>query len=101
MCILWQFAVNILNRTDGSLEWASVVVAVKGVQQRTVFADKSRFCGGRAGIDTKITVAGIGTQLTCFYVILALSFGKFFIIFLGRKKRFHTGNLKFQFYCLF
>lgn len=57
MCLFRQFGINILDRTDRSRERASVVIAVEGVQQRTILTDQGNFrCGGTC-IDTEVAVS--------------------------------------------
>ena len=63
----------------------------------TVFTDQSGFCCGGSCIDTKETVAFIGSQITGGYVVLTLAFVKRIIVFLGSEQRFHTCNFKIQF----
>ena len=74
-----------------------VVVAVERIQQGTVLTDQSGFCCGGSCIDTKETVALIGSQITGRYVVLTLAFVKRIIIFLGCEQRFHTCHFKIQF----
>ena len=58
--------INILDRTDRSRERASVVVAVEGVQQRTILTDQSNFrCGGTC-IDTEVAVSFVSSQIAFF-----------------------------------
>ena len=69
MCFFRQFGINILDRTDRGRERASVVVAVEGVQQRTVLTDQGNFrCGGTC-IDTEVAVSLIRSQICGFYMM--------------------------------
>ena len=69
MCFFRQFGINILDRTDCSRERASVVIAVEGVQQRTVLTDQGNFrCGGTC-INTEVAVSFIRSQICGFYMM--------------------------------
>ena len=69
MCLFRQFGINILDRTDRSRERASVVIAVEGVQQRTILTDQGNFrCGGTC-IDTKVAVSFVRSQICGLYMM--------------------------------
>ena len=96
VCFFRQFGINILDRTDRSRERASVIIAVEGVQQRTVLADQGNFrCGGTC-INTQIAVSFICSQISCFYFLGTLTFRKCIVFFLRSEKRFHTFYFKIQ-----
>ena len=69
MCFFRQFGINILDRTDRSRERASVVVAVEGVQQRTVLTDQGNFCCGGTCIDTEVAVPFVRSQICGLYMM--------------------------------
>ena len=65
--------VDLLDRTDTGRERASVVVAVKRVEQGAVLAYQRDFGRGRAGIDTEITVALVGRDITGRDMVVAMT----------------------------
>ncbi len=62
MRVFWQQIIDFFDRADAGGKRIAVVIGIKGVQQRAVFCDQSRFCSGRTGIDAKITVSLIVFQ---------------------------------------
>ena len=58
---IWKILIDFLNCPDGGGKRISVVIAVERVEQRAVLSYERRFGGGGTGIDTKKTVALIGT----------------------------------------
>ena len=69
MCFFRQFGINIFDRTDRGRERASVIIAVEGVQQRTVLADQGNFrCGGTC-INTEVAVSLIRSQICGLYMM--------------------------------
>ena len=92
-----HLGIDFLHGTDGGCQWIPVVVVIERIQQGTIFTDQSSFCCGGSCIDTKETVAFIGSQITGGYVVLTLAFVKRIIGFLGSEQRFHTCNFKIQF----
>ena len=85
---------------DCCAQRASVVVAVKRIQQRTVLTDECCFCRGGTGVDAEKTVAGIGTERSRLYMILILTAHKKIVVLLGPEQRLHAGYLKFQVDCM-
>ena len=94
----WKFPVNFLNGPNTGSQRISVVIAVKRVKKCSVFTYESSFCSGRTCINTKIAVAAVSGQLGCFYIVLALTFVEFFVIFLGSEKRLHAVYFEFHMY---
>ena len=97
MGILRQETVDLLNGTDGGSQRISVIIAVKRVEQRSVFSNKCRLGGCGTGIDTQITVPFISGKLAFFYFVCTLPFMESIVILLRGEKGFHTGNLKIKF----
>ena len=95
--ILWKNAVDLLDRTDGCLKRASVIIAVEGVKQGPVLTYKSSLGGGGACIDTQIAVSVILGKIALLYLIGTLTLIKCLIVFLRGKKRLHTFYLEIQF----
>ena len=58
-----EFRINFLNRTNCSLEWASIVVAVERIQKTSVLSYQCSLCRRRSGIDTKVAVTLIASQI--------------------------------------
>ena len=50
------------------------------VKQRTVLAHQSYFGGGGAGIDAQVASAGIGGQVSAFYLILVMAVQEFLVV---------------------
>ena len=73
MGILWKNAVDLLDRTDGCLKRASVIIAVEGVKQGSVLTYKSSLGGGGACIDTQIAVSVILGKIALLYLIGTLT----------------------------
>ena len=92
-----HLGIDFLYGTDGGCQGITVVVVIERIKQGTIFTDQSGFCCGGSCIDTKKTIAFIGSQVTGGYVVLALAFVKRIIVFLGSEQRFHTCNFKIQF----
>ena len=95
--ILWKNAVDLLDRTDGCLKRASVIIAVEGVKQGSVLTYKSCLGGGGACINTQIAVSVILGKIALLYLIGTLTLIKGLIVFLRGKKRLHTFYLEIQF----
>ena len=97
VCIFRKNAVDLLDRTDGCLKRASVIIAVEGVKQGSVLTYKSSLGGGGTCINTQIAVAVILGKVTLLYLIGTLTLVKCLIVFLRSKKRLHTFHLEIQF----
>ena len=93
-----KVAVNFLNGTDTGCQGIAVVVAVKGVEQGTIFPDQGCLCCGGACVYTKIAVSAVAGEFVGFHIVMTLALIEFVIIRPGGKQRFHTVDLKFHMY---
>ena len=89
--------IDLFDRTDGSFQRISVVVAVERVQKCSVFAYQCSFGGGGTGIDSQETFSLICRKVACFYLVGALTVVEGLIVILCGKKWLHTFYLKVQF----
>ena len=92
-----KLGIDFLDGLDRGSQGASVVIAVERVQQGAVFSNKSRFGGGRTGVNTQVAVSFVCRKIPGLYIVLALAAVKFFIVFLCGEERLHTADLKIHF----
>ena len=92
-----KLGIDFLDGLDRGSQGAAVVIAVERVQQGAVFSHKSRFGGGRTGVNTQVAVSFVCRKISGLYIVLALAAVKFFIVFLCSEERLHTADLKIHF----
>ena len=96
----WHFRIYILYRLYGCRERASVIIAVKRIQKRTILCHNGSLCRRGTRIYSKIAVTLICRKISCRNLVLALSFKEAFVILLSFKQRLHSLDLKFHFYAV-
>ena len=78
--ILRQQGIDFLHGTDGGSQRTSVIITVKGVEQRTVLSNKSDFGCGRTSVNAKIAFSFVFGKFRSSYTMTGMSFLKCCII---------------------
>ena len=88
--------VNLFDSNNGSGQRASVVAAVEGVQQGTIFCNQSNFCCSGTCINSKIAVTTVCRNIAFFYTCAIVASSKFIVSGLICKQRIHTFYFEFH-----
>ena len=94
MGVLGQELLDLLDGADGSLDGASLVAAVEGVQKRAVLADQRELGGCGTCVYAQIAVAVIVGKVTPHHAGFAMAFCKGVVFFLRLEQRIHAADLK-------
>ena len=86
--------VYLLHCADCGSQRTAVIIAVKMVQQGSVFADKRHLCSGGTGVDAQIAVSLISGDIRFPDIVAFVASGKFGVSLFIFKERFHPVNLK-------
>ena len=91
-----HLTVDLFDRTDGRIDRGAVVIAVKRIQELSVFGYEGKFCRCGTCVYAQVAVAPVGGQRGGLYSVGCMSLGKRRILFTGGEEGFHAVDLELQ-----